>query len=252
MLRGIALLAPILVAASLADSGEPFKPGKLPPAEVAALAPGMTMRFYARPDDKTPLDVRRVRLAALHVPADSPPSVFVAPGPFHATLTGYLKNPLKGDYSFKLVGSGALALKIKGKPVLTLPADKDKSVEIELAKNYNKIEIACTSSAKGETTMRLYWAGEKFGFEPVPPDVLFSRNDDADLVDKTVLREGRQLFADRHCASCHGAATALPEFNRKAPALDDAGDRFQHDWLAAWILNPRELRPEALMPSGLP
>src|SRR5258707_15429760 len=54
--------------------GEPFKAGKLPPAAVAALQPGLTLRFYAKADDAKPLDARRVRLAALHVPQGTPPS----------------------------------------------------------------------------------------------------------------------------------------------------------------------------------
>ncbi len=261
MVRPFASVLVALALCSAAPSsqpGEPFKPGKLPPAEVAALAPGLTLRFYAKPDNKTPLDARRVRLAALHVPADSPPTPFIAPGPFHAKLTGYLKNPLKGDYSFKLVGTGAITLKVNDKTILTLPADTDKSVEIELTKNYNKIEIACMSSAKGDATVRLYWAGEKFDFEPVPPDVLYSRHDDADLVEKSAVREGRNLFANLHCAKCHtfqgpekSIVPTIPECTSHAPHLDNAGRRFQYDWLVAWILNPRALRPEATMPSVL-
>src|SRR4051794_24584229 len=48
--------------------GKPFKPGKLSPAEVAALTPGLTLRFYAKANDAKPVDARRIRLAALHVP----------------------------------------------------------------------------------------------------------------------------------------------------------------------------------------
>src|SRR6266542_3287392 len=77
------------------QSGEAFKPGKLPPADVAALQQGLTLRFYAKGGDQKPLDARRVRLAALHVPAGDAPSPFVPPGPFAAKLTGYIKNPLK-------------------------------------------------------------------------------------------------------------------------------------------------------------
>src|SRR5438094_47483 len=75
----------------------PFKPGKLPSADVAALKQGLTLRFYK---DAKPLDTRRIRLAALHVPAGDAPSPFVAPGPFAAKLSGYVKNPLKTAYSF--------------------------------------------------------------------------------------------------------------------------------------------------------
>jgi mono/diheme cytochrome c family protein len=259
MLRKSILVVTALAGVSAAialQPGEPFKPGKLPPAEVAALQPGLTLRFYAKADDKTALDTRRVRLAALHVPANSEPTPFLAPGPFHAKLTGYIKTPLKGTYGFRLHGNTPVTLKINDKSVLTLPTDKDKSVEVELAKNYNKVEILCASAAKGDTTMRLYWSGEKFDFEPVPPDVLSSRGDDADLVAQSALREGRELFANRHCASCHALPGSIalkdckmPEFQSNAASLDNAGHRFGYDWLVAWIMNPQALRPEATMPS---
>ncbi|MBI1833117.1 MAG: c-type cytochrome [Planctomycetes bacterium] len=233
-------------------SQQPFKPGKLPPADVAALQPGLTLRFYA--DAKT-LDARRVRLAALHVPKDSPPSPFIAPGPFHAKLVGYLKNPLKGDFRFRLIGTGTMSLRINDKEILSAPG---KEVEVELAKNYNKVEIIYASPKNGDATVRLEWAGEKFGFEPAPPDVLFSRKDDADLVEQTTLRDGRSLYANLHCASCHSfpwnpgfSEVKMPEYASTAPHLDDAGNRFGHAWLAAWIENPRSLRPEATMPRVL-
>src|ERR1700722_4713259 len=124
------LLAIALISVAPAfQSGDPFKPGKLPPAEVAALQPGLTLRFYAKATDKDALDARRVRLAALHVPDGAAPTPFLPPGPFHAKLTGYIKNSLKGMYSFRLTGTGAIVLRINGKVVLDHPnaaAAKDK------------------------------------------------------------------------------------------------------------------------------
>ncbi|MSQ94869.1 MAG: c-type cytochrome [Gemmataceae bacterium] len=260
---------PLLLAAAVAlccaaawafQPGDPFKPGKLSPAEQAALAPGLTLRFYAKPGDAKPLDTRRIRLAALHIPKDSPPSPFLVPGPIHAKISGYLKNQLKGTYSFRLTGTGKIVLRINDKEVLK--NDAKEPVEVELAKNYNRIEILYTSPATGDSTLRLDWSGEKFGLEPVPPEALFSRKDDADLVEKTKLREGRSLFANLHCGNCHTlpskvaqAHVQMPELTvpwyDRTPRLDATGNRFQADWLAAWILDPRSLRPEATMPSVL-
>src|SRR5262245_9237373 len=236
--------------------GDSFKPGKLPPADVAALQQGLTLRFY-KPGDAKPLDARRVRLAALHVAKGDAPSPFVAPGPFAAKLSGYLKNPLKGDYAFRLAGAGDIVFKINDKIVLKHPQEKDKEVTVELAKNYNKLDIDFTSPIDGDATLRLYWSGEKFGFESGPPAALVSRCDDKDLVQQTILREGRQLFANRHCANCHmpGKLTAtglkMPECHSKAPLLDNVGNRLQYDWLVAWLLNPRALRNETTMPRVL-
>lgn len=234
---------------------EPFKPGKLPPAEVAALQPGLTLRFYAKPGDAKPLDARRVRLAALHVPKGTAPTPFLEPGPIHAKLAGYLKNPLKGDYRFRLSGTGTMSLRLNDKTVLDKPGTE---VEVELAKNYNKIEIVYSGPTNGDATLRLDWAGEKFGFEPVPPEVLYSRKDDADLIEQTSLREGRTLYATHYCARCHALPGTIklqdcrmPEAHGTAPRLDNAGHRFKYDWLVAWIMNPHDLRPEATMPSVL-
>jgi mono/diheme cytochrome c family protein len=257
MLRKFSILFALALTSLVAaqDTGEPFKPGKLPPAAVAALASGLTLRFYAKADDAKPLDARRVRLAALHIPKDTPPSPFIAPGPVHGTLSGYLKNPLKGDCRFRLTGTGTIVLRINGKEVAK---NDGKEAEVELAKNYNRIEIIYASPSNGDSTLRLDWAGEKFGFEPLPPELLFSRKDDTDLVVQTALREGRQLYAERHCASCHklpgklaGEVCKMPELQSKAPSLRGASSRLKHDWLVAWMLNPRALRPEATMPSVL-
>src|SRR5205814_2192395 len=82
------------------------------------------------------------------------PTPFLEPGPFNAKLSGYIKNSLKGAYSFRVVGSGTIVVKINEKAILKLPDDKDKEVEIELAKNYNKLEIDYTSPPKGDATLR--------------------------------------------------------------------------------------------------
>ena len=130
-----------------------------------------------------------------------------------------------------------------------------QEVEIELAKNYNQHRGLLRQSPRpAQSTLRLDWAGEKFGFEPLPPDMLFSRKDDADLVAQTQMREGRQLFVERHCGHCHGPS-GVPGMNvpwdDAMPRLDEVGYRFGHDWLVEWITNPRSVRPDATMPSVL-
>ena len=40
----------------------------------------------------------------------------------------------------------------------------------------------------------------------------------------------------------------MPELKQDAPSLTDAGDRFNADWLAQWINNPKSLRKNAHMP----
>ena len=97
--------------------------------------------------------------------------------------------------------------------------------------------IERTTTSDSETLERLLRERRSVrGFkpDPVPADVLFSRKDDSDLVENTKVREGRQLYADRHCASCHALPAkvslkdcAMPELQSTAPRLDDAGHRLR-------------------------
>ncbi len=243
MVRSLLLFALLAVTgvAWFSGGGEPpFKPGKLTKAQQAKLDRGVTLRFFG-PDDKL-LDTRRVRLVALHVAAGSPPSLLLAPGPVQAKFSAYLKLPLKGTYAFQMFGNGAAVLRLNGKEVLRtkdgVAAQKDATVD--LLKGYNLVEVAYQGPPQGDATLRVFWAGEGFTWEPLPPDLLFSRNDEADLVAGTDLREGRFLYATRGCAHCHAlpgkvtvGESAMPELKQGGPNLANAGRRLKADWLRA-------------------
>ncbi len=173
--RAILLLLLILGGiAWLGHAGETLKPGKLSKEEQAALQPGLALRIASK--DVT--DTRRVRLAALHVPAGSAPSPFLDAGPFTAKLSGYLKTALKSEFSFRLFAKGSATLRINGKDVLRADnTAKDTSEQIQLAKGYNRIEVDFTSPTAGDATLRVYWSGDNFTTEPLPPDLLFTRGD---------------------------------------------------------------------------
>lgn len=235
----------------------PFKPGKLPKEEVAALKQGLTLRLFQGKSDK-PLDTRNVRLAALYVPEGQPPSVIVPPGPFTARFTGYLKVSLRGDFQFRLEAKGNARLLINTTEALKAENNLATSEMISLAKGYNKVDVEYTSPASGDAQVRVYWMGEGFAWEPLPPDLLFSRGDDAQLTKNELVREGRYLFGRLECAHCHDLPggmkvkdSALPELHHRAPLLTNAGHRLNADFIARWVLNPHELRPEATMPSVL-
>jgi cytochrome c2 len=176
------------------------------------------------------------------------------PGPFTAKFSGYLKVALRGDFQFRLEAKGKARLLINTKEVQV----EDKLVTsetIELAKGYNKVEVEFTSPIKGDAQLRVFWMGEGFAWEPLPPDMLFARGDDPHLVEQSKIREGRHLFGRLECAHCHALPegvhfkdAVLPELQHRAPLLTSAGHRLQEDWLAAWVLNPHALRPEATMP----
>jgi mono/diheme cytochrome c family protein len=248
----------LLALAWFSRGGEPFKPGKLPKEEIDRLQPGLTLRYY-KPGDALALDAIRVRLAALHVPAGAAHSTLLPAGPFEARLTGLLKLPLKGEYTFRVVTTGDARLSINGQETIALPGGGTKeSAAVELVKGYNKVDVVFVSPAKGDATLRVYWTGDGFTWEPLPTDALFTRGGDADLVSATAVRDGRLLFATHGCARCHQAPdkvdlakSAMPEMQQQATSLENLGRRLKPEFVAKWIADPRSLRPAATMPKAL-
>src|SRR4051812_20555451 len=95
--------------------GEPFKPGKLPKEEQAALVQGLTAKFLTSADRPHAVDVKRVRVAALHVPASTVPTPFLSPGPYTVLFTGYVKAPIRSEYTFQVLARGRATLSINQK-----------------------------------------------------------------------------------------------------------------------------------------
>lgn len=250
---GWALLAGTWMVARSFSQDQPFKPGRLPAEIQDKLRPGMVLRFLDSSARKT-LDLREVRLAALHVSADAPPSPFLPPGPFVARLTGLLKTPLRGDYVLYLEGTGTATLTVNDQPdqVVKLADGASTPLKIELPKNYSKIDVLYRSPAQGDASLRVFWSGEGFGKEPLPPDRLFLLGGDAELDQSLLVRRGRELFGLRGCARCHeGAAAspaAMPELAWQGPSLKDLRARRTQAFLARWIADPQALRPQATMP----
>jgi cytochrome c2 len=84
--------------------------------------------------------------------------------------------------------------------------------------------------------------------------VLFHAPTSRELLARNRLREGRDLFVENMCNRCHQyeLSGSVPERGRDAPKLTDVTNRLNGDWLAAWVADPKQLAPDALMPSVLP
>jgi len=197
-------------------------------------------------------DARDVRLAALYVPEGSSPSPFLPPGPFKAVWEGFISVDLATDCEFSAAGNGSLQVSVADKPALQAKGDDFSSAtgkSVRLRKGRNKLLVTYESPAKGDAFVRVYWSSSDFAREPLPPLALSHNANAAPLRERRRLREGRDLIANRRCLKCHTSdAKGMPELDLDAPSLAEAGARLHPDWIAKWILNPREIRPEATMP----
>jgi len=216
------------------------------------LEQGVSLRF----EQGGKSDVRAARLMSLYVPEHAAPTPFLDGTGFTATFAGFVNLRLRGEVTFSVLGRGKAVIKIKGQPVLEV-AGEDLSTKssalLKLDKGKNPIEVVYTSPEKGDAWLRVLWTSREFPPEPVQPTVLSYDAGSKELREAARLREGRELLADWRCVQCHRAAGpqgvgAMPEWGTDAPDLSNAGGRLKSAWMAAWIADPRTLRPDATMP----
>jgi len=63
--------------------------------------------------------------------------------------------------------------------------------------------------------------------------------------------DGMKLLKKHQCASCHSLAGAAPDslsklWQRKAPDLFYAGDKYRQAWIEKWLQNPKRIRPTGM------
>ncbi len=214
-------------------------------ADTAKTEPGLAVTYTAVGKS----DTTTSRLAALYVPKGAPATPFVPAGPFKAVFTGDIDSPLRADVTFFVKARGVVKVSINGAAALD---DKKTEKSVQLSKGANRVVVEFTSDGTQDAQLQLDWASKEFPREPVPPTAWTH----AAAPEQSKVREGRMLFATRHCTACHDAGnavpkdgTGMPELLSTAPDLMDAGVRFRQTWVASWLENPRALRHDATMPN---
>jgi len=204
-------------------------------------------------------DTRPSRLPALFLPAGSAPTPFLAAGPFRCRWEGFLKLEINDQITFETAGRGAVSLEINGERLLEAregQLEGARSKPASLRGGLNRFVVNYESPASGDSEIRLTWSSKRLPPEPVPATAFVHDASDPALRDQISARDGRTLFAEYRCAKCHqpGAAWpagAMPELAADAPAFDGLGSRVKAPWIAQWLLDPKAIRPDALMPKLL-
>ena len=147
-------------------------------------------------------------------------------------------------------------LKLNGEVVLDARDSKlsaGRSKPVSLRSGLNRFELSYQSPPSGDAEFRLAWSSKRLPPEPVPATAFVHEADHPALRHRVLARDGRNLFAEHQCAKCHKppspwTATAMPELTADAPALDGIGSRLKAPWIAQWLLDPKAILPDALMP----
>ncbi|MFI5381708.1 MAG: c-type cytochrome, partial [Tepidisphaerales bacterium] len=162
---------------------------------------------------------------------------------------------------------GQLVLDAVGPDLAKTPPCKP----MKLNKGKNAIALEYQAPKEGDAFVRLYWSGPEFPAEPVPPTILSHADVPEQGGKPQAIRAGRYLAATHYCIRCHtpeekltvaieqqrnsqgklAVPAVMPELAAAPPSLAGAGSRFNEQWVAAWIFDPRALRPTASMPRPL-
>ena len=223
-------------------------------------APGLIQEVRSSGGESVRPDVRRSRLAALYVAHGDPVSPLQPAGPFQVRWRGFLKMDLSEEVRFRVEGRGTVRLRVEEHTV-SFEQEQDMlkpapSGPVSLRGGLNRIEIDYESPGTGDAVLRLKWSSPYRVEEPLPPSVFVHDAQDQALQEGESVRRGRQLFAGGHCNRCHFpwehfGDSAMPELDFAAPSLDGVGSRLKRAWLQQWILKPRSLRRDSMMPEVL-
>ena len=215
--------------------------------------PGLTVTFTAAGKS----DTRAARLCALYVPKGTPATPFLPAGAFGAKWEGDVDSPLRSEYTFSVEVRGQVKVSVNGQQILDAAGAAaaqyaDKTVQLQKGANHFTVDYA--TDGEEDAQLQLHWASKEFPREPVPP-MAWTHFFTPDELVGVKKREGRMLFNELHCAACHDGGALISkdgngmmETMMTAPDLADAGARFRPGWIAAWVENPRAIRPDATMP----
>ena len=205
-------------------------------------------------------DFRLDRRPALLVENGEAPTPLLPPGPFEATWRGILRLEKRERLYFSFDGFGKASLIIDEKVILEGSGEDlstEESERLRLNGGDHALEIRYLSAESGAGRLRLFWRGRDFTRETISPKAYAHSATGAFAQSATKaasIKQGRFLTAVHGCVKCHqpdksfDSDTAMPEVIAKAPSLLGVGSRLREEWMAKWILNPRQSRPSARMP----
>lgn len=202
-------------------------------------------------------DSHLVRLPALFVEENQPATPLLDTGPFAVTYSGTLLLEKRQRLYFSFQGQGTVQLTLDGEEVLSESGTLGtaKSERLRLNSGEHSFQLEYQSPGEGEARFQLFWEERSFPREPIPPRA-FGKTDPL-LAKDALAYQGRELFGRHLCAKCHlpkqgFAAGSMPELAHIPPILGLTGDRLREPWLARWIANPRQFRPDTNMPRLVP
>lgn len=223
--------------------GLPVLPEVEEPQAAGPLAPGLSA-VYADAD-------RRVTCVARSPNFELGPGESIHPAlspAFSAEWTGVLRVPATGSYTLYAEASVLLdGREAQGRPLELTAGDHALRIAFRRGDAAARLRLLWQSPALRDSRAqpipaRAFLHGENPGEEAR-----------AALAAEAKVERGRALVEDLNCVGCHRTVLCGDRLvrGRAAPDLTGAGSRLRARWLAAWLADPKRLRPESAMPALL-
>lgn len=235
----------LLAAASRSAAPENEEKSEAPPAGLLAV--------YRPAAGGNP--IRRIEpLPRLFGPGTPHPGL--APG-FDASWTGMLLIPRDAAYTFAVRQSGLRNLKVMLAGKLIALGEP-----VELSANETAMEISLRAAAN-DAVLELYWKSPYFIEERIGPRFfahVANPNAAPAIGQQKLIEEGATLAEAFGCFRCHEAPTGWsatlahnlsPAVQLPGPRLGGMEHRLHRAWLAEWLNDPHQTRPDARMPAVL-
>jgi mono/diheme cytochrome c family protein len=161
------------------------------------------------------------------------PVPHLAEGAFTVTWKGLLRVRSTGSYRFAADAIGAVAVLVNDKALFESDTSSRQWVtgdEVELRAGLHDLSIRFTKRAD-DASMRLFWSGSKFDWEPVNPGNMLHYSEDEP--DAAMARGGALVEALR-CTACHDVPGSLETL--QAPAIDRLAGNLNLDWLIGRLM----------------
>ncbi|MFN0053383.1 MAG: c-type cytochrome [Planctomycetales bacterium] len=205
------------------------------------LSPGLVARYVA--GDR---QIERIDRALAWTWDDSVPDQRLPAGPFSARWIGRILISSEGKHAFHLYLQGRASVRLDGQEVARGVAENPGWIageELTIEGGEHALEVEYARTGEG-AVLRLFWAGESFPIEPVPPHILFHTPVRPNLA---WIERGGELFAAHRCNRCHRRMNEA-----LSPPLADlvhAASGISPAWLSEWLRDPTRMAPHPRMPN---
>ncbi|MBX3421372.1 MAG: hypothetical protein KF752_07420 [Pirellulaceae bacterium] len=219
--------------------------------ETDELRPGLVAEY--RSVSHPEVSVLRLDAKPALTLGDSSPHPRIPPGPINVTWNGAIL--IQDSVTFSAYVGGAVSVTVDGQVVLQGTGRSDDShitasTPLKVVPGYHRLVVSFRSLPGVAARLQLWWQGESFASEPLAAWRLghLAEQETPQFQFDQLAEQGRIVIERAGCARCHAGAFPSIDFV-PGPALIDAGQRLNQQWLVSWLADPSALRPDAHMPA---